>query len=137
MGTCELWVGAVSDSEYFKRSGILKQQQQFLEAYDTTTKDTKWYNILDKGYKAGVAAWQSGGQLILQPSFASANEQFSACQALYSAAVAADRSANEHAVWISKASCFLLDGLEKIKIIKGGATFAYVGCFKQTLCSEQ
>jgi hypothetical protein len=26
MGTCELWVGAVSDSKYFKRSGILKQQ---------------------------------------------------------------------------------------------------------------
>jgi hypothetical protein len=54
MGIGELWVGAVSDIKYFQRSGILKHQQHFLEENDATTKDTKWYNILDKEYKVGA-----------------------------------------------------------------------------------
>jgi hypothetical protein len=50
MGACELLVGAVSESKYFKCSGIQYQQQQYLEHHDMSTKESKWCNILDKGW---------------------------------------------------------------------------------------
>ena len=49
MGTHDLWMGAVSDSEYFVKSGILQQQQTFLDSQDTDSKEYQWINILDKG----------------------------------------------------------------------------------------
>ncbi len=111
LGTEELWVGAVSDSEYFKRSGILEQQKQFVHKYDNKNAHIKWYNILDKGYKVGSAAWQQDGQLVLQPSFAKAEMKFNTFQTIRSGAIASDRSANERAVHVCKISNFLSDGL--------------------------
>ena len=113
LGTEELWVGAVSDSEYFKRAGILDKQELFLNKNDGESSNEKWYNILDKGYKVGAEAWQHDEQLILQPSFAKSEIKFNTFQTIRSGAVAADRSANERAVHVCKISNFLSDGLNE------------------------
>ena len=44
MGTHELWMGGVSDTECLQSSGILEQQQQFAEGAEP------FVNVLDKGY---------------------------------------------------------------------------------------
>ena len=112
IGAHDLWVGAVSDSEYMKRSGILKQQQQYLEKDDADSNDINWINVLDKGYKVGAAAWQAGGQLVVQPTFAKAEQKFSTHDTIRSAAIAAERSANERAVNRCKACGYLQNGLK-------------------------
>ena len=112
IGAHDLWVGAVSDSEYMKRSGILSQQQQYIMEDDKEYKEINWINILDKGYKVGAAAWQAGGQLVLQPSFAKAEQKFSSHDTIRSAAIAADRSANERAVNRCKGCGYLEMGIK-------------------------
>ncbi len=112
IGAHDLWVGAVSDSEYMKRSGILTQQQEYIEKDDQQCKEINWVNILDKGYKVGAAAWQAGGQLVLQPSFAKAEQKFSAHDTIRSAGIAADRSANERAVNRCKGCGYLDIGIK-------------------------
>ncbi len=111
LGTHDLWVGAVSDTEYMKKSGILDQQQQFLQG-DKDNKQISWVNILDKGYKVGAAAWQAGGQLVLQPTFARSQQKFSSHDTIRSAGIAADRSANERAVNRCKACGYLEAGIK-------------------------
>lgn len=111
LGTFDLWVGAVSDTEYMKRSGILTQQQEFLDN-ESDNKNINWINILDKGYRVGAAAWQAGGQLVLQPSFAKAEQKFSSHETIRSAGIAADRSANERAVNRCKGCGYLQSGIK-------------------------
>lgn len=111
MGTFELWVGAVTDSDYFERSGILTQQKNYIPMYDSENKHINWMNILDKGYRVTSAAWRAGGQFILQPSFAKSDKKFSTLETLRSAAIAADRAANERAVRLSKMSGQLKAGI--------------------------
>ena len=110
MGTHEIWMGAVSDSDYFVRSGILKQQQDYLPVYDACNAHVKWVNIVDKGYRVRSAAWRSGQQFVLQPSFAKSDRKFSTNETLRSAAIASDRGANERAVRLSKLSKQLQEG---------------------------
>jgi hypothetical protein len=107
----ELWMGAVSDSEYFVRSGLLKTQTQFIEDCDATKKDHQWLNILDKGYRVTTAAWRNGKQFILQPAFAKSDRKFKGVETIRSAAVASDRGANERAVRIAKLSGYIKAGL--------------------------
>jgi hypothetical protein len=96
LGGWELWVGAVSDTEYFEKSGLLTKQHDFQK--NDTSSDLPFTNILDKGYRSVLAAWRAGGQLLLQPFFAKSDRKFSSDEVLHSAAVAADRAANERAV---------------------------------------
>jgi hypothetical protein len=58
----DLWLGAVSDSGYQEKSGVLEFQHQFQES-DKSSK-LRFTNI--------VAAWRTGAglQLLLQPFFA-------------------------------------------------------------------
>ena len=94
-----------------KRSGILNQQEEYLHD-DDENKDINWVNILDKGYKVGAAAWQAGGQLVLQPTFAKAEQKFSTHDTIRSAAIAADRSVNERAVNRCKGCGYLQAGIK-------------------------
>ena len=75
----------------------MDQQQKYLEK-DDKNNNINWINILDKVYRVGAAAWQAGGQLVVQPTFGKAEQKFSTHDMILSAAIAADRSANEGAV---------------------------------------
>ena len=109
MGTHELWVGAVSDSEYFIKSGILEIQNEYVPQYDIDNINVPWVNILDKGYRVTGAAWRAGKQFVLQPSFGKSDKKFSSIETLRSAAIASDRGGNERAVRLSKMSRELHD----------------------------
>jgi DDE superfamily endonuclease len=99
MGTHELWEGAVSDTDYFTRSGILQLQQQYIEMYDSGATDSEWIIILDRGYKVVGQCFATGKQKCLQPTFTRSNDpKFSGNDTQLTAAVASDRGANERAV---------------------------------------
>ena len=100
-------MGGVSDTEYFQSSGILEQQEQFAEGGEP------FVNVLDKGYRVTEAAISAGGQLILQPAFASSDRKFNTQEIVSSAAIAADRSGNERAVKRCKFSGYLKRGLHQ------------------------
>jgi len=109
VGTHELYPGNMSDSDYLNKTGILSQQQQFAEE-DVGSDSMPFTNILDKGYRSTQAAWRNGGQFVLQPSFAKSDRKFKATETLRSASVAADRSANERAVRVTKRSAYVKRG---------------------------
>lgn len=111
MGTFELWMGAVSDSDYMIRSGILQLQQQYVPLYDEEYINIPFVNILDKGYRIVSAAWRTGGQFVLQPSFAKSDHKFTSLDVIRSAAVASDRGGNERAVRIAKMCGSIKNGL--------------------------
>jgi DDE superfamily endonuclease len=113
MGTHELWEGAVTDTDYFARSGILKLQQDFLKLYDPEhdNDDHNWIIILDRGYKVVGECFAHGKQKVLQPTFTRiAKPKFSAMDTQLTAAVAHDRGGNERAVKIAKISNFVAEG---------------------------
>ena len=101
LGGYELWLGAISDTEYFEKSGLL-QEQEIFQSWDNQTQDVTFTNILDKGYRSILTAWRTGGQLLLQPFFAKSDAKFASKEVLFSAAVASDRSGNERAVQVMK-----------------------------------
>jgi hypothetical protein len=64
MGTHELWMGAVSDTEYMLRSGIYEQQFEFVTKRDKMTNHVPWLNMFDCGYRnIGDYAQSQGIQL--------------------------------------------------------------------------
>jgi hypothetical protein len=113
MGTGELWMGAVSDSEYMERSGILTYQAEYLQKYDNEYDDKIWNIILDKGYRINATALRCGGQKVIQPSFARSDQKFSSTEMLRSSAIARDRAGNERAVRLVKQSGYLHSGLKQ------------------------
>jgi DDE superfamily endonuclease len=112
MGTHDLWAGAVTDSEYMERSGIIQQQHQYIIDNDETTKHIPWNIILDKGYRINTVSWVGGKQLVLQPTFAMYEIRFTSLETIRSAAIASDRSANERAVRYMKNSDYIRKGLQ-------------------------
>jgi hypothetical protein len=86
--------------------------QAYLLENDKETIDTTWTIILDKGYRVTETAWNEGRQLVLQPSFSRSDKRFSAHDVLRTGAVATDRSANERAVKLAKASDYVKRGLQ-------------------------
>jgi DDE superfamily endonuclease len=107
MGSHDLWMGAVSDSDYFGRSGILQEQIEYVAKYDKANEDHKWNNVLDKGYRVGGAAWRVGNQFVLQPAFARSNKKFTTFETIRNSAIASDRGGNERAVRLAKMSGYL------------------------------
>jgi len=79
LGKFELWIGHVSDTEYFNKSGILNMQLQFVNESDKP--DIKFTNMLDKGYCSILVAWRIGRQLLLQPVFKKSNRKFTSNEA--------------------------------------------------------
>mmetsp|Transcript_12290 Transcript_12290/g.35170 ORF Transcript_12290/g.35170 Transcript_12290/m.35170 type:complete len:1472 (+) Transcript_12290:520-4935(+) len=106
LGSHELWMGAVSDTEYFQRSGILEQQVEFVGDGTPVT------NVLDRGYRSVRAAMKAGKQRVLQPPFAPSDRKFNTHEIISMAAIASDRSGNERAVKICKSSGHLKRGLD-------------------------
>jgi hypothetical protein len=106
-----LWLGAVSDTDYLEKSGLLSYQEQFQK--DDPTSSISFTNILDKGYRCILAAWRTGGQLLLQPFFAKSDRKFSSREVLLSGAIASDRSVNERAVKRMKESGMIARGIHQ------------------------
>jgi hypothetical protein len=113
LGAWELWLGAISDSDYQERSGILQFQDGFQQRDPTTSEQLCFTNIMDKGYRCVQAAWAAGGQLLLQPFFARGDRKFTSREVLLSGAVASDRSGNERAVNRLKSSWMLSRGIHQ------------------------
>jgi hypothetical protein len=101
MGTHDIWVGAVSDSEYMERSGVLTLHQKFVEKCGSHSS-IPFTILLDKGYRINTIAWRTGGQFILQPHFSRSDQRFTGHETIRMAAIASDRAANERAVRYSK-----------------------------------
>jgi hypothetical protein len=108
----ELWMGAVSDTEYMLRSKVFEQQQDFIKNRDPQYMRISWLNMLDKGYcNLGDYAWNKGGQMIVQPNFARSDARFTSYETIRSASVASIRAGNERAVKNIKASKYISTGL--------------------------
>jgi DDE superfamily endonuclease len=113
MGTHELWVGSVSDTEYMLKSKAFEMQQQYIEERDPLSSHVPWLNMFDKGYRnIGGHAHQTGGQLVVQPNFAKSDERFNTYQTLRSASVAKIRAGNERAVRTVKTCKYISNGLQ-------------------------
>ena len=98
----DLWGGGVSDTDYNKRAGYLQAQQDFVETDLVGGKKVKFLNILDRGYRGSMAAWQSGGQVTLQPPSAKSDQRFKGKQTIFAGCIARDRSGNERGVNVCK-----------------------------------
>ena len=92
IGEHKFWMGAVSDVEYFHRSGILEQQNAFV-GYGT-----EFVNLLDQGYQAECVAMHEVNQIILQSAFVPIDQKFNNEEVVLSAVVASDCSGNKRAV---------------------------------------
>jgi hypothetical protein len=110
-GTWELWVGAISDTDYQVTSGIFKFQEQFTSNC-ANHSDLPFTNIMDKGYRCRLAAWRTGRQLLLRPLFARSDRKFNTREIIHSSAISAGRAANERAVNVSKRSGYLARGMK-------------------------
>ena len=111
LGSWDLCLGAVTDSDYLENSGLMKFQANFQKKDPTSS--LSFTNILDKGYRCILAAWRAGGQLLLQPFFAKSDRKFSSREVLLSGAVASDRSGNERAVRRLKSSELIARGIHQ------------------------
>jgi hypothetical protein len=78
-------------------------------------------NILDKGYHSILAAWRTGGQLLLQHFFTKSDRKVSSREVLLSGAVASDRSANERAVNRMEASGMIARGIHQCQDLSQAA----------------
>lgn len=101
VGVWYLWTGAVSESAYLSKSGILVKQRMLHQRMRVATNTVK-------GYHCYIAAWKNGRQSILQPTFAKSDKQFTTTQLISSAV---DRGGNERAVNVCKRSGLLKRGL--------------------------
>lgn len=106
MGVTDAWTGSISDTDFNRREGYLKKQQQFQEKdlviVDGHPKVVPFLNVYNKGYRAKMAAWENGKQLVLQPDFKDSDKKFNRDQTISSASVASDRGGNERVVNVSK-----------------------------------
>jgi hypothetical protein len=108
----ELYAGSIYDTDYISKRSFLSFQKDFVEKCNTHS-NIPFTSILDKGYRCALAAWRSGKQLILQPSFARSDRKFNTKEVLHSASIASDWSDNERAVNVSKRSDYVKRGLGK------------------------
>jgi hypothetical protein len=114
ISTHDLWMGAVSDTEYMIRGRIFERQQKFLLHRDYSTMDISWLNIFDRGYRnLGGKALNKSKQTVVQPAYSKSDGFFfSSYDTLRTAAVANVRSGNERAVHTIKTSKYISGGLK-------------------------
>ena len=89
---------------------MLDLQAEFVAG--SSRPDVPFTNIFDKGYRCVLAALRAGAQLVLQPFFKTSDRRFTSKELLVSAAVAADRAANERQVNVAKRAGFLRRGVQ-------------------------
>ncbi len=97
-GVIDLWTGGVSDYDYNRRAGYLQKQWRFQEndlvEIDGHRRVVRFLNIYNKAYRAKMAAWENGKQLVLQPDFKESDKKFNRDQTISSTSVASDRGGN-------------------------------------------
>ena len=114
----DLWVGAVSDTDYNKKAGYLKEQQKFQECDlvfdddDATGRKVVFLILYDRGYRAKMAAYLEGKQEVVQPPASKSDERFRGRTTVYAATVAHDRSGNERSVNVCKRSAMIKRGFK-------------------------
>jgi hypothetical protein len=106
----KIWMGAVSDSDYLTRSGILEMQSTYINTHDRESAEP-WYNILDRGFRVTTTVYKNGQVHVVQLSFCVSDRRFVAHETIAGAKVSSDRSGNERAVRIIKYSSYIKDGL--------------------------
>ena len=112
IGVGDLWLGAVSDSDYNRREGYLLRQKLFAESDLINGLYIAFTNIYDKGYRAKKVAWRTGQQLVIQPEWAESDKKFGRKKTMLSASVATDWSGNERAVNVCKRAWFISRGFQ-------------------------
>ena len=65
-------------------------------------KLVKWLILYDRGYRAKMAVWLEGKQLVLQLLASKSDERFRDRTTIYAVTIAHDRSGNERAVNVCK-----------------------------------
>lgn len=103
----------VSDSDYNKKAGYLQAQNDFQETDLVDGEVKKFHNILDRGYRGKMAAWQCGQQMALQPPSAKSDQRFQGKQTIYAGCIAHDRSGNERGVSVCKRSGLMSRGFRE------------------------
>ena len=71
------WVGATSNSHYYKHKKIFEKQHQFTKTDLVNRLYMVFTNMLDKGYCVKLPAWKAGRQHVYQPRLARSNHKFS------------------------------------------------------------
>ena len=110
IGTADLWPGGVSDTDYNRREGYLKLQEDFANNDHVNEAVLPFTNIYDKGYRAKMVAWKTGKQHVLQPVWAESDRRFGRNETLLTGSVATDCAGNERAVNVSKRAWFVNRG---------------------------
>ena len=113
LGVENLWCGATSDSHYQERTNIFKRQRDFAANDLVNNEIQPFANMMDRGYRVTLAAWRTGKQMVLQPSFTESDKKFSAQETLHTAEVATLRSGNERAVGRAKLAGYIKNGLKQ------------------------
>ena len=92
----DLWVRGVSATEYNKKSGYLQKQREFQEKdlvfgeEGSIGKLVMWLIIYDRDYRAKMAAWLEGKQLVLQPPASESDKRFRDRTMIYAATITHD-----------------------------------------------
>jgi hypothetical protein len=113
-----LWPGAVSDTQYHREEGYLKEQETFQndDLVQVTTEGSHevlpFTNILDKGYRVKLICWRAGKQRTHQPVWRESDRRFTRNETLLTATVATDRGGNERSVKVCKRSWYVSRGLQ-------------------------
>ena len=94
-GVYDLWMGAVSDTDYNRRAGYVQQQEEFQNIDLVEGQVIPFLNIYDKGYRAKMVAWKNGKQKVLQPYYANSDCRFNRIYSPASASIACDRGGNK------------------------------------------
>ena len=113
IGNDDLWGGGVSDSHYNQHAGYLNDQEEFQKLDIVEGRVVPFVNVLDRGYRGKLAAWNQGRQLALQPPSSKSDQRFKGRETVFAATVAHDRSGNERAVNVCKRSGLMQRGFQE------------------------
>ena len=105
--------GGASDTDYNRREGYLKRQEDLANNDQANEAVLPFTNIYDKGYRVKMVAWKTSKQHVLQPVWAETNRQFGWNQRLLSALVATDHVGNDRAGNVCKRARFVSRGCIK------------------------
>lgn len=83
----DLWLGAVSDSDYNRQAGHLDKRTEFQNNDIYKDEVIPFLNIYNKGYMAKMAALRNGKRCVLQPDWAASDEKFGRIPTIASASM--------------------------------------------------
>ena len=132
-GTCDLWLGAISDSDYNRWTGHVDEQEEFQKINIVYGSIIPFLNICDKGRREKMAAWQHGKQQAIRPDWTVSDRRFDRIETIGSTSVTSDRGSNERFVNVSKREGYVSRGLEPnmdpVRMNKAWRTWRYQSNF--------